>query len=246
MKRIYKYFWMFLRLQDARNKLLRFMDGVKNIREWGLRNLPNDLLDLKVTIQGAFSFYLLDSPGVNSSLTLPEKIFESKEAETRCNDLVQEFGWSDFIVNADELLNINDEEGFLSKYNEFGYDAFVTDILNFVDKFTECTSYFKNYISDLHRLQESVMSFIKTDVVTGVEFIFEKESKVRRIPVGYSYMTYKDLQHYRMSLPKKVYVALYEIQAALSTRASIHHWADGCLTTRPREVSKYRSREIRV
>ena len=85
----------------------------------------------------------------------------------------------DFIANANELLVITDGRNFVSKYHEFNYSQFADDIILYVDKFIECTSYFKNYVSGVKNFAETLKSFSETHVTTGSEFLFEKESKVR-------------------------------------------------------------------
>ena len=179
--------WVFrtiLHLQEAKNKLLRFMNAAYNPQDIG--TLHNDLRDLKATVAHALSpFVLTTGPDVNEAiLSLPDKLFPNYAVFLDCLDMVGDgLSTPNFTANAEELLAITDANDFNSKFLEFSYLSFADDIEDFEDAFVKCGSYYKNYVNDLSNFADTLTSFSETDVTTGIEFIFEKESKVRSVHI---------------------------------------------------------------
>ena len=58
---------------------------------------------------------------------------------------------------------------------------FADEMVVYINDFKECTSHFKDYMSDLESFVDTVTSFSQTSVTTGNNFIFEKDSKVRQM-----------------------------------------------------------------
>ena len=167
-----------LTLQDARNKLLSFMNAVDN--GWSLGILLERLPDLKATIEFAFSEFHLDVPRKDidvSTLVLPTNIFDSRTSSCKSQPF-SGFNTSDFNSSVTELLVITDKNDFESKYKELNFSKFVDDMIKHEDKFTTCMSYFKNYLNNYREFSKTLNAFSSANVETGSGFIYESEVKV--------------------------------------------------------------------
>ena len=242
---------IFQHLQDARNKLFSFVDAVDVLNEnteQNFGNMQKYLLDLKVTVEYAFTNLNAICPADdngNSNQLLPQV----KNGVSGCDDLVDPLNHekSEFLANATELLAVSDIHAFKYKYRDFNYRKFADTIIRFISHFTECISRFENYMNDFNKLIVSPINCTKTHVARGNEYIFEKESKVRHTqyvkqsmnPQGVvtHYMAHKEQRNKRMtdflivvkhSLFNGTYNALYDWCSTIITRLAIdgqvHIW----------------------
>ena len=152
--------------------------------------LPETAGSLKDLIHDAFNdlYYAEPRDSYMNSEFLPEKIHESKTAETDCNAALA-LKTVPAELNLEELSSLTDKGDFDMKFGEYNYSRFIDEMISFVASFEMCTSYYSSYIDTVASLGSSFLSLSKRSVSFGESFIFEKESKVNCLRHNFIYKT---------------------------------------------------------
>ena len=108
---------------------------------------------------------------------LPENIYENKSAEDKCNAILT-LNITEAVFNLRELSSQSNIDDFHAKYNEFNYIMFIDQMIDFVDNFEKCTSYYSSFMDRVVALASNFSATASSMVSFGDTFVFEKESEV--------------------------------------------------------------------
>ena len=106
---------------------------------------------------------------------LPGKIYENKAVEIECNASLK-LNTTPVEANLIELSGLNETTDFKIKFKEFNYNGFINEMIDFMETFEKCTSYYKSYLDSLESVSSSHGA--ARSVSFGESFIFEKEAQV--------------------------------------------------------------------
>ena len=108
---------------------------------------------------------------------MPKTIFESKAVERACN-VALSLDINAAVSNLKEMSSQSNIDDFRLKFQEFDYTAFTDKMVEFVEKFEDCTSYYSRFIGSVVDFFSDAYSFARRNISFGDSFIFEKESQV--------------------------------------------------------------------
>ena len=108
---------------------------------------------------------------------MPKTIFESKAVERACN-VALALDINAAVSNLKEMSSQSTIEDFRLKFQEFDYTAFTDKMVEFVEQFEHCTSYYSRFIGSVVDFFSGAYSFARRNISFGDSFIFEKESQV--------------------------------------------------------------------
>ena len=164
------------RFQDAVEKMIMFKERMAYVTE----PLQETARFLTSFIQEAFTNLTYTTPRESTygqDGSMPETIFESKSVEMACN-VALSLDITAAVSNLKVLSSQSTIEEFRLKFQEFDYTVFTDKMVEFVEQFENCTSYYSRFISSVVDFFSDAYSFARRNISFGDSFIFEKESQV--------------------------------------------------------------------